>query len=363
MRNWKIIIAVAGAAFGLSNTSPASSNTPFGQHTVRVTRINYKGWRNCADVSNGLVEAIVVPEIGRIMAFQFAGHPETSPLFTNSDLLGKTGADVGAGNWANFGGDKLWPSPQSEWPQYIGHTFPPPPAFDGLPERLDVVPGGVRLSTPRSTEFGAESSRVITLCPGDTHLYISQTLRRTLEPRLMSGVNRRNLAGEAGIWSVTQTRGDGAGFLPVNPRSRFPQGFVTFDNDSRPVLNPPSLPFGWTRSDALLTGRRDPVNSSKLGSDNSAGWIASLYSGTVLFSEHFPTHFGPLYPDGGCRTEVYANSGATAYVELELLGPLQKLPNGRQMTYDIAWNLERLPIVPKNDGDAERLVRAAMSRN
>ncbi len=358
-------LVAAGVAFGLTSAVPALSRPPARPRPVTVTRLAYKGWPGCALLSNGLVEAIVAPRIGRILAFRFVGKPDSSPIFINPDWLGKTGADAGAGNWANFGGDKLWPSPQSDWPRYIGRTFPPDTAFDGEPERLDIVPGGVRLTTRLSAAFGIVSSRTITLRAGETRLHIAQTLRRTVRPQPTASAKPPAPDGRErlGIWSVTQTRGDGAIFLPLNPGSRLPQGFVTFDADSRPVLRPGSLPTGWARTPSMLTGRRDPANSTKLGTDDPAGWVASLYGGDVLFSEHHPAHPGRIYPDGGCRTEVYANAGAAAYVELEMLGPLQLLPPGRQTTYDITWQLDRLPRIPATGADAERMVRAALSKS
>ena len=359
-RNWlSFISAAAGAAIGLTGGAPAVARSPVRFHAssaVTVTRLTYKGWKNCARISNGVVDAIVVPSIGRIMEFQFVGHPESSPIFTNQDLVGKTGADVKAGDWANFGGDKLWPSPQSGWLQYIGHTFPPPPEFDGLPQRLEIVPGGVRLIVPFSAEYGTDASRTITLRPGESQLYIAQTIRRIAAPTGKGGQT------PLGLWSVTQTRGDETAYLPLNPKSRFPLGFVTFDGEVRPVLDSPALPVGWTRSETMLTVKRDEKISTKLGVDNAAGWIASLYGGTTLFSEHFPPRSPLSYPDGGSSAEVYTNAGSTAYIELELLGPLQPLPVGNQMTYDIVWKLQRLPHAPTNSAQAEQLVRAAMSK-
>ena len=357
LRYWPLLIAAAGTAFGLANALPAAARQAVhhpAAAAVTVTRLTYKGWTGCARISNGVVEAIIVPQIGRVMAFQFAGQPESSPIFTNPDLLGKTGADVKAGDWANFGGDKLWPSPQSDWPQFIGHTWPPPPEFDGLPQRLEIVPGGVRLSGLPCAAFGVEASRTFTLRPGESQLSIAQTIRRIAAPTGKGG------QVPLGLWSVTQTRGDQTVYLPLNPKSRFPRGFVAFGDDSRPVLDPPALPVGWTRSQTLLTGKRDAKVSTKLGGDNAAGWIASLYGGTTLFSEHFPPRSLLSYPDGGSSAEVYTNAGSTAYIELELLGPLQPLQVGNQMTYDIVWNLQHLPRVPINPAQAEQLVRAAI---
>ena len=87
IRKWlSFISAAAGAAIGLANGAPAQARSPVRPHAssaVTVTRLTYKGWKDCACVSNGVVEAIVIPQIGRIMAFQFVGHPESSPIFTN----------------------------------------------------------------------------------------------------------------------------------------------------------------------------------------------------------------------------------------------------------------------------------------
>ena len=115
---------------------------------VTVTRVAWHGWPEAIRLSNGVVEAIVVPAIGRIMAFEFVGHPETNPIFLNSEWAGKTVADAAPTTWATFGGDKLWPSPQSEWPKHNVRAWPPDQAFDGDPETAELLPDGVRLVTP-----------------------------------------------------------------------------------------------------------------------------------------------------------------------------------------------------------------------
>src|SRR5947207_10963864 len=35
--------------------------------------------------------------------------------------------------WGNFGGDKTWPAPQSDWPKLTSRAWPPPVAFDSMP--------------------------------------------------------------------------------------------------------------------------------------------------------------------------------------------------------------------------------------
>lgn len=326
--------------------------------TVTVTPVSYRGWKGSLRLSNGIVEAVVVPQIGRIMSFRFVGDPGSDPIFNNKDLLGKTGEEAGKENWANFGGDKLWPSPQYAWAKFIGGPWPPDPAFDGAPQRAEVVRNGITLISGRSDAFGLQATRTITMRPGSARLYVAQTLHRFAVPAGKGAT----VAEPLGIWSITQVRSASAVFLPVNPASRFPSKFVTYDGQSKPILKPTPLPHGWQPGPGVLIGRRDPKDSHKVGVDAPQGWLAALYNGDLLFSERYVNHPGGAYPDAGCRAEVYSNAGDTAYLEMELLGPVQEIPVGKTVRYDLTWELRRLKTKPSGDADAARLVKAAMKR-
>jgi len=345
---------------------------------VTLTRLTWHGWAGSVRLSNGIVEAVVVPTIGRIMSFQLVGHPETSPVFINKEWDGKTVADADSATWAAFGGDKLWPSPQSEWASHNVRAWPPDQAFDGDPEIAQPVPGGVRLTTPGSTAFAARATRTITMRPGEARLYIAQTLIKDPDAKNAPVMGVFRLKGAApmqdseateaknagsretrdgfpiGIWSITQTRGDGTVFQPTAD-GRFPHGYLSL-GDAGDVL---SAPF-FTTQRGLLRVTRDPAKSHKIGAGSPAGWMASLYGGTVLFSEHYPYRPGAAYPDGGTPAEVYTNGGATAYIEMELLGPLVPLTHGDRTAHDIYWQLQRLPRLPRSAADAGTLVAAAM---
>lgn len=330
------------------------------QTVVTVSMTDYKGWHNCWKISNGLVDAIVVPQIGRIMAFQFVRKPDTNALFNNADLLGKTGYDRKPGDWGNFGGDKVWPSPQSSWEKYIGAPWPPDVAFDGRPHRAERLASGIRLFSGRSAAFGLQVIRTITMRPGEPRLSISQEIHRFKSPSPTSAVKVTGAtdADALGIWSITQIRSDCAVFMPMSPHSRFPSGFTIFDGKSLPMLKPLTPPTGWAKHGASLVGRRDPKDAHKVGSDAPAGWIAALYDGNVVFAEHYRNRRGAAYPDGGCRTEVWSNPGDTAYLELEVLGPMRAIPLHGSEHYDVTWELSRVPRSSvASDTAAERHLR------
>ena len=85
------------------------------QASVRVEAIEYQGWQDARRISNGVIELIVVPQIGRIMSFARIGQENI--LWQNAQEYGKVYSPTQK-KWINYGGYKLWLAPQSElgWP-------------------------------------------------------------------------------------------------------------------------------------------------------------------------------------------------------------------------------------------------------
>ncbi len=335
----------------LAFTPAAASAAPA---PVTVTRISWHGWPQAVKLSNGVVEAVVVPQIGRVMAFEFTGHPETNPLYENPDWTPDKKHMPKPGEWANCGGDKVWPAPQSDWPRFIGRDFPPDRAFDGLPETVRLLPDGLRLVSPTSSEFGLHIERTLTLRPGQPRLYLTQTLVRTLP----GAAPDRPLA----VWAITQISGDGVFVLPLPappaaPHAPFPLGYQSL---SSPPVAPPFWRVAVVRGRRVLLGRRDPVSSHKVAAKARDGWLVHISDTGIVFTEHSSVAPGGLYPDADSPGEVYSNPGASAYLEMEILGPLSPLRPGHSLTAQIVWSLSRLPTAPKDDAKAANAaVRAA----
>ena len=64
LKRWVVSLACLGAI-------SLSSNFSHGATTIKTTP--YRGWNEAFLLSNGTVEAVVVPAIGRVMQFRFAG--------------------------------------------------------------------------------------------------------------------------------------------------------------------------------------------------------------------------------------------------------------------------------------------------
>lgn len=306
---------------------------------VTVTRTAYGGWQGAYRLSNGVVELIVVPSIGRIMAFEFAGQPQTNPLFNNAVWAGKPApatpnpADPKTfpTDWHNYGGDKVWPSEQSGWPKHQPLAWPPDPSFDTGPYAVTRTPDGLRLTGPVSPYFGVRVIREITLSPGQAAVTIHDTFLKA----------KGQAAFPIGIWSISQVRGDSTIYLPLDTHGLFPGlGFTPLGDSKKPMPN-------WQSRGGLLAVTRPSNIGTKVGVDDRAGWAACLYHGNLLFTERFTHEPKATYPDKGVDAEVFTNGDdSQAYMELEVLGPLVTLKPGQTLTRQITWRLQHLTQVP-----------------
>lgn len=132
-------------------------------------------------LDNGKVQVIVNAHLGRIMYYGFRNGPNA--FWTNPEAKQP---QYNIGGWTNWGGDKVWP-----WPQSLFGWPPPEPSYqvkvnekgDGLVMTSDVIPSiGARVV--RSIELAGDSSSMI--------------VTSWLEPAAAS------FGKKMGAWSVTQ---------------------------------------------------------------------------------------------------------------------------------------------------------------
>ncbi len=231
-------------------------------------------------------------------------------------------------------------------------SFHPDSTLDGTPQALTLLPNGVRLTTSLSRAFGLQIIRSITLKPGQPRLYLTQSLVR---PRPMRPCS-------LSVWNVTQIRGD-ATLFPSTVLS--PQRRLAGTRAFRAAASRLSLLAHGAQNAHRRAG---PVVSHKVGSAGRAGWIAALYGGRFVLSEHFPVQAGRPYPDGGCGIEVYTNGADVrrtdlAYNEIETLGPLFAVRPFRPATLSGYWQINRLARISHDDADAARLIRAVARKH
>jgi hypothetical protein len=293
---------------------------------------NYHGWPHAILVSNGRVEAVIVPAIGRVMQFRLSGE-EDGPFWENRAMDGKA-PDPQATEWGNFGGDKTWPAPQSDWPKIAPRAWPPPVAFDSMPVKANVDGFVVKLVSAVDPHYGIRAYREIKL---DLDRPV-MTIRTTYEK--VSGQ-----ALKVGVWVITQLKDPVTAFASVPDFGRFREGYNR-QSDELPV----NLKF----EDGLLSLTRDPKTPHKVGTD--AGTLIWVGKDSVLRIDS-PRKIIGDYPDDGCSAEIFTSPDPLPYVELEMLGPLNKMIVGDRITRVSSYTLLR-----RSEVDAELEARKLIIR-
>ena len=318
-----LLIHTATAAPSFYDDSPFGADALQcinGQCEAAIVKTTY-GNRAAYKLSNGAVDAIIVPSIGRVMSF---GKTDGPNLLWNAEpsTTGQTG-------WKNYGGDKTWLSPQSDWKLFHGaDSWPPEPVLDGEPLQSDVLTGGKLRLTTGLSKTGIRIVRTMYF-DDNGEFVIEQTARKEAGAPI-----------KAGIWSITQVVPGQAVFFPIDPETQYKDGFFRFKNDQSQRA---------TRVRPNLI-RVDPQKSSsgfpKMGFDTKISALASVKDGVALVQKS--ARPDGQYPDGadgfGFPTEIYVNANPEMYyAELEILGPIQLYFAGTSKTHTVRWSLHDLP--------------------
>jgi hypothetical protein len=283
-----------------------------------ITKTNYHGWPNSYVISNGTVEAIVVPAIGRVMQFKFAGEA-TGPFWENRAMDGKHPIP-NSKEWGNFGGDKTWPAPQEDWPKITPRAWPPPVAFDSMPVEASIEGETLRLTSAIDPHFGIRTERVISFDDDDPVMTIKTTYHKVQgEPKKVA------------VWIITQLAEPDFVFVPTRMANKF-------------VRQSEDLPYALTVGKQALTLKRSGSKSTKIGTDADSLWWVGPKTALQIES---PRVTGE-YPDKGSSAEVYTNPNPLAYVELEMLGPLHTMKSGDKILQSNLYRLFRRDDLPKH---------------
>jgi hypothetical protein len=318
----------------------ASAQGTAARGDVTVTQVEYHGWAGAWQMSNGTVELVYVPQIGRVMRYGYVGGPNV--LWNNADLYGKTTDPANPGkDWINYGGDKLWPAPQSAW------NWPPDPLMDSGQQNVSLTPDK-HLIVEGHTSFKhrIRFQREISLDSSGTAVTFKNRIINANRPPMKSDPNdpvkvipdtdpakTEKLKVTWGIWEVTQVDNPAEARLPLYKAGHFAQGYYVF-KDNNPA--PDAIDIMPT----LLRLRRNATKSAKVGGDSPQGYLEADIQGVTL-RVSTTLEKGRNYPDDGCALEIWSNTDPLKYMELELLGPIHTLEAGQSAELTTHWSLNK----------------------
>lgn len=249
----------------------------------------------------------------RIVRLNFQGRDN---LFVD---LGNEKASTQFGDFLLRGGHRLWHSPEAMPRTYM-------PDVPGV--TVAEIPGGVRIDQPAEPWTHIAKSIEIRLVPGRPQVIIQHELK-----------NEGAWTVELSPWALSMLRLGGVAILPQPVGNTDTAGLLanrqvsiwpyTKLDDPRLVLRDDCILIN---GDTTASADSTPI---KLGYFNPHGWMAYWIDG-VLFVKRFDPITGLNHPDGGCNTESYCNH---KFLELETLGPLEKLQPESTISHTETWEL------------------------
>jgi hypothetical protein len=318
-----------------------------------IVRERFRGWEDTYRVTNGLVEARVVADVGpRIVELRRAGGENLFHL--RDDELGGRDEPV----WRFRGGWRLWVAPERRATTY---------ALDNV--RCEVTrpdAASLRVVGPPQPEAGIRKEVRVAIDAAAPCVRVESRVTSVAAAPVVYAP-----------WSLAVLRAGGRAFLPLDvgppeafdsirrvilwsyarvadPRYRFGDRLVEIAHD-RVVDAYPCVRADDGGGEAA--GDRAPrrrADESKIGVDSVAGWAAYLI-GDTLFVTRAVVEAGPR-PDGGATLEAYSSR---EFIELEHLGVLATLsPGDAAVLREQWWVLAGVTLPAPGAPDGE--VRAAL---
>ena len=280
--------------------------------------IEFGGWKRCARIVSGEVEAVVTLEVGpRIIRLGLVG--QRNELHEDPEEMGKTGGE----EYRSYGGHRLWIAPEDKIKTYQPenepveykadgdwHSFKPAQDSFGMQKELRVKAdgrGGFQLDH-RITNNG---SSPVTMAP----------------------------------WAITVMAPGGICLIPQSTYKPFPEVLTPV----KPIalwsytnMQDPRLHWG----SHLIRLRQDPsMGPTKIGTYVTQGYAGHI-SGTNLFIKRFCSEAVGDYPDFGCNFETFTRHDM---LEFETLGLLRVLEPGATAVHEEAWKLFGAVSLPEEE--------------
>ncbi len=300
--------AVAAAAIALANGAVAQAPAvPY----LPIHPVEWNGMTNVIRLANSQLEVIVAPTIGRIASIRF--HEGENVLRLDP---------AASGDFANHGGDWFWPVAQARWSAFNdGRDWPPPRLFEEAVWTASgwrTTDGGqsCQLQTRYGAPLNVDVTRTISLPPNSSRIFIRQRIKRTGDSAIA-----------VSLWNISQVAKPDFVWLPGGAELKH---------------------LNFEPADGLVkecaTGRVFDARGGaehKLGSVSDEAWIAAQRENLALIERVENEPSKAEYPDGGCRVEMYSNSGL-GYCEIETLSPETQLKSGERIQNRLVLELVRV---------------------
>lgn len=296
---------------------------------VTVTEMqSYENYGRCVRIANDAAEALITVDVGpRIIKFARTGGVNLMWNDLQRQAVNK-GEEFDqyyyqGAFFENYGGHRLWVSPESSPETYYPDNNPVP---------YTIIRNGAVFTPAPQTQNGVAYEIQVTI--DDTAPSLDVTHRVT------------NISGAPKTfapWALTVLDQGGVEIIPLN----------THDTGLLHNRSVSIWPYADLRDDRFYFGhrfatlRQDPAAEAafKIGFDNFAGKGYYVLKDSVFIKTYWPNHPDGVYPDNGMSFETYT---AALFLELETLGEIREVAPGEVSVHKENWQ------VAENPGDFDR---------
>ena len=294
---------------------------------VPARKTTFGNYDQCVEMRIGDAGVLLSPQAGgRVLQFWFLGSQ--SLYLDEQELQWRRGAKPAAITAGRFDyGPELVVKPHpriwsGDWTAEIVGSFE------------------VRMTSPRDEAAGMQVVRTFTLAPTDGDPARTSAILRCKQTLKNIGEAPQDVCH----WGRSFSHGEGIVLIPLGAEpSRFPSKYAMYEDSA--VINVRNVdPLIREREGFLeiLGAPRKP----KLGFDSYAGRLGYLMPGNLLLIKRFATDPNRVYNEAaGLTLSVWYPQGPR--VELEPIGPRERLAAGAEASFTEEWQLAKFPF-PKS---------------
>lgn len=280
-------------------------------------KVDYFGYRDCVELKNENTRVVLGHHAGgRVLEYSLNG---VNAIWLNPKEAGRI-TDIAKNTTGGSSGGRFDIGPEYIIPRH-------PKLWNGQWMVEVSGPRSARMISQKDDATGVQLVREVSLAEKSSKLTIKQTIK-----------NVSDRTTEWCHWSRTFAPGFGFAVVPISEPSRFPNKYIQVE--SRNIVNiAPRDPNIKLRGKYLLiTG---PPQFPKLGFDSYDGWFAYLMPNDVMFVKKYPTFPDRVYNEvAGLTLSIwYPNREDLPVVELEPIGPREKLKPGESASFTETWFL------------------------
>jgi hypothetical protein len=294
--------------------------------SVNLEKVEYKGWKNCIRMTNGIVDLIATSDVGpRIIRFGFAG--KKNEFCEVSGQVGTTGGT----EWNIYGGHRLWHSPEEKPRSYYPDN-----------NKIDWEIKGSTLILKQPVESWTNIGKVmeITMSPDSTEVTVLHRL-----------TNNGAWTVELAVWALTVMAAGGREIIPqasretgLQPNRMLSLWPYTRLNDHRVY---------WGEKYITLQQDEKTVHPFKIGLPNEYGW-AAYTNGGHLFVKKYKHIIDAIYPDYSASS--YETYTTDFMLEMESLSPLTLLKPGSHAEHTEVWTLYDNVTLPSGEKEIDETI-------